>query len=283
MRAATYRHLAAPVTVPKTGPIAIPEAERFVTICSALRLLPALEMRNSDREEQLANFRVYLGMARAICRDAATIEHYQQGLALEETALTHLAQAVKSGRLTTTELRQVISGQQQLLGSAQELQPILDSEYLLAVRRLEAKKLDDDSRKATLDALSARFLAARPLFADPELRPRGDGEKWPAPVGQLAEEWAKQEDFLPVLVRSRRVATQRSAVELLAGLEAYRKDKGRYPDTLQAVVPAYLSRMPEDWITAGGQFAYRKTEKGFTLESVSPGLPGLPASRRLAW
>ncbi len=272
-RAATYRHIGAHVKVPERGPVTVPDSEAFVEVCSSLWLLPALEAHNPDVEDQLQSFRDYLHIARATSLDAATIKHYEQGNAFERQTLDSLTRVVRSGKLSVLQLREVISGLQDLLGSEIELQGILDTEYFMAVRRLESQGLDKETQAKEHDDLATRFLAVRPLFADPKAAERGFTVKIPEPMGKLAKEWATKGDFLPALARSRLTATQLSAVKVLAGLEAYKKDKKRYPDKVEDLSPAYLSRIPTDWFSPEGRFVYTKTESGFKLESVSPSLP----------
>lgn len=272
-RAATYRHIGARIKVPEQGPVTVPDSKAFVEACSALWLLPALEVHNSDVEDQLQSFRDYLHIARATSLDAATIEHYEQGIAFERRILDSLTQVIRSGKLNVLQLREVISGLQDLVGNESELQGVLDTEYFMAVRRLESQGLDKQTQTKEHDALAARFLAVRPLFADPKAAELGFTARNQEPTGKLAKEWAAKGDFLPALARSRLAATQLSAVKILAALEAYKKDKKGYPDKVEEVSPAYLSRIPTDWFSPDGQFVYSKTEKGFTLESVSPALP----------
>lgn len=279
LRAASHRHVGAPLKVPDRGPVAVPGSEAFIAACSALWLLPALEVENPDVEDQLQSFRTYLHLARAICLDAATVEHYEQGNAFERQTLEPLARVVRNGKLSVTELREVISGLQELIGSESELQGIVDTEYFMAVRRLESQGLDQETLTKEQDALATRFLAVRPLFADPKAAELGFTSKVEEPTGKLAREWAAKNDFLPVLARSRLVSTQRAALEILAGLEAYKKEKKAYPDKVDDLKPAYLSRIPTDWFSTDGRFVYTKTEKGFKLESVSPSLPEAKGGR----
>ncbi len=282
LRAGTYRHVGAPLAIPEQGPVTIPHSEAFVKAISSLWLLPALEVGNTNVEDQLQNFRTYLHIARAVSLDAATIEHYEQGSALFRKTLDSLTRVVKTKNLSVNQLREVIAGLQELLASEIELQNVLDTEYFLALRRLESQKLDPETLTKEQDALAARLLAVRPLFEDPRAADRGFTATVEPPVGKLSQEWASKKDFLPALARSRLALTQLSAVKVLAALEAYNKEKKRYPDKIEELMPAYLSTVPTDWFSPEGRFVYSKTDNGFQLESVSAALPEAKAGR-IAW
>lgn len=59
-------------------------------------------------------------------------------------------------------------------------------------------------------------------------------------VARLAEPWQ-------ALAKDRRLAEAFDRLaQVGAALERYRADKGAYPDTLDALVPAYLTRIPDD-------------------------------------
>jgi len=59
------------------------------------------------------------------------------------------------------------------------------------------------------------------------------------------------------------------ADETIACLEAYRREKGRYPESLGALVPGYMPELPVDPWT-GGSLLYRAEGDGFTLYAVGP-------------
>jgi hypothetical protein len=54
---------------------------------------------------------------------------------------------------------------------------------------------------------------------------------------------------------------------LLTALAACRADEKNYPEKLDALVPKYLAKIPED-VFSGKAILYRRTEKGFLLYSV---------------
>ncbi len=282
LRVGTYRHLGPPLKVPEQGPIVFPDSKPFLRAASSLWLLPSLEVYNPNTEDQLQNFRTYLHIARAISLDAPSVEHYEQGTAFLDKTLHSLSQLVKSQKLNVTQLREVIASLQGLLSSEIELQAVLDTEYFTAGRRLESQKLNAEIKAREQASLAARFLAARPLFADPAAADLGFSIKTDVPEGKLAKEWADKKDFLPALARSRAVLTQLSAVKILAGLEAYHTEKGSYPNKVDELMPVYLSTIPTDWFSPDGRFVYTKTEKGFKLESVSASLPN-SKDGRTAW
>lgn len=55
--------------------------------------------------------------------------------------------------------------------------------------------------------------------------------------------------------------TRFAALKLRFRLEIFKKDHGRYPETLEELIPAYLSKLPPDPMSAGGEpFLYRGQE-----------------------
>lgn len=282
LRVGTYRHLGTVVDLPESGPVTIDHDEDFLRSCSALWLLPALEVGNPDVSEQLDHFRTYLRIARAICLDAATVKHYEAGLELQRHTLDNLSKVVRGGKLSLLEQREVIAGLQELVSSELELQAVLDTEYFLAVRRLQARVPEPTARKAEQDALAERFLAIRTLVADPKAAESGFALDLPPPVGRAAEEWAQEEDYVASFVRSRRALTQVSANKILAGLQAYRKANKAFPEKIAQLKPGFLSTIPRDWLSTSGEFSYQKTESGFTLSSVLASPQG-NTGERIMW
>jgi len=52
-------------------------------------------------------------------------------------------------------------------------------------------------------------------------------------------------------------------------LAAYQRDNKNYPNTLDALAPKYLAKVPDDFFT-GKPLVYRPTETGFLLYSFGP-------------
>lgn len=65
------------------------------------------------------------------------------------------------------------------------------------------------------------------------------------------------------------VRTEYSALKAVAALEAYRADRGAYPDSLDALVPRYLAEQPKDYCSGDRRFAYARAGNTFTLTSRS--------------
>jgi hypothetical protein len=60
--------------------------------------------------------------------------------------------------------------------------------------------------------------------------------------------------------------TMKSGNEIVRGLEACRKDTGQYPQSLNALVPKYLPKLPgPSWGNSG--WVYKPSESGFSLEA----------------
>ena len=71
-----------------------------------------------------------------------------------------------------------------------------------------------------------------------------------------------------LVVRTATAQTAADQAALACALERYRLANGRFPDTLGALVPRFIPRLPHDVIN-GEPYRYRRTEAGqFILYSV---------------
>ena len=61
-----------------------------------------------------------------------------------------------------------------------------------------------------------------------------------------------------------------SFLALSLGLHAYKKEHGNYPGALEALVPAYLSKLPDDPFASKGSFQYKRKGDKYLLYSVGP-------------
>jgi hypothetical protein len=71
---------------------------------------------------------------------------------------------------------------------------------------------------------------------------------------------------------------QEAQLCLRLALRAYKLEHGVYPPTLEALVPAYLSRLPDDPYAMQGSYGYTRDKVGFTLSSGGALLQSLTAS-----
>jgi len=97
-------------------------------------------------------------------------------------------------------------------------------------------------------------------FLDASLR-----AKWPPPVVTAM--------LLPAISRALRDQVQAkvrlSIAAAALAAEQYRQKNGRWPDSLEELVPEFLDEVPEDWFGTG-KVRYEHTESGVILYSVGP-------------
>ncbi|MHB9134322.1 MAG: hypothetical protein ACYDBB_24895 [Armatimonadota bacterium] len=65
-------------------------------------------------------------------------------------------------------------------------------------------------------------------------------------------------------------ATQDVLFTVTLTLRAYYTEHGNYPATLQALTPAYLSKLPDDPFAMKGPLQYKRTGKTYVLYSIGP-------------
>src|SRR5262249_46308855 len=68
--------------------------------------------------------------------------------------------------------------------------------------------------------------------------------------------------FLPVFAQARQKDVQSESANasllLALALRAYRAEHGRYPEKLEALVPSYLSKLPDDPMALQGPYGYQR-------------------------
>ncbi|MBW3624833.1 MAG: hypothetical protein KY468_15630 [Armatimonadetes bacterium] len=71
-------------------------------------------------------------------------------------------------------------------------------------------------------------------------------------------------------VKERNDLTQNRLLATALALRAYRLERGEYPESLSALVPAYLTRVPNDPFAPKTPLRYRRTDGSYLLYSVGP-------------
>ncbi len=64
--------------------------------------------------------------------------------------------------------------------------------------------------------------------------------------------------------------TQNGLLLVTLALHAYHEEHGAYPDTLTALVPSYLNKLPNDPFASEGTFQYRRLGAKYVLYSIGP-------------
>lgn len=118
------------------------------------------------------------------------------------------------------------------------------------------------SKQATLDSVTRYFdrwirLTRQPFAAHSPAPPLPENPLAGAMVLDYSQHWN-----LDVLTQS-----GNTALLLRLALRAYRLDHSRYPASLQELVPAYLSKLPDDPLALKGTFGYKRNEEKYTLSS----------------
>ncbi|RYG70755.1 hypothetical protein EON80_07010 [bacterium] len=100
---------------------------------------------------------------------------------------------------------------------------------------------------------------------------------WPSrtiPVGSSGEIIPINEKLVNMVAKGRFLFERSDALSRIflarLALHAYRKDKNRYPASLQELVPPYLSKVPEDPFSNKQPLLYRLDGKRYKLWSVGP-------------
>lgn len=64
--------------------------------------------------------------------------------------------------------------------------------------------------------------------------------------------------------------TEFKGIMLLSALKKFKTEKGNYPETLSALVPGFISEIPEDGLSEDGKFIYRGESGKAVLYSIGP-------------
>jgi len=87
----------------------------------------------------------------------------------------------------------------------------------------------------------------------------------PADISQASAWWKRAQEGMPAVLR---LQTLINEGQIVCALERYRLARGGYPESLAALVPAFIQQVPRD-IVNGAPLKYRRTDNGtFLLYSV---------------
>ncbi|MDR1925526.1 MAG: hypothetical protein LBQ66_14230 [Planctomycetaceae bacterium] len=70
--------------------------------------------------------------------------------------------------------------------------------------------------------------------------------------------------------QEKKVLTIHNLFYVSSALELYQHDNGNYPDSLDAITPKYLEKIPIDPLSTDNKFTYKKTDTGYILYSFGP-------------
>lgn len=80
----------------------------------------------------------------------------------------------------------------------------------------------------------------------------------------------KYDPYVSLYVRDVSTQTENAFMIVVLALEAYRREHGAFPNTLSALVPRYLHRVPDDPFALAGSLRYHRTGTQYILYSVGP-------------
>ncbi len=128
---------------------------------------------------------------------------------------------------------------------------------------IQSYRAENGANPPTLDALVPKYLAAVPQ------KPDGTPYFYDPVTGTLSE--------TPVYNNTTAVADQQMINEIKNAIQRYGTTTGYYPPTLDALYPAYLSRLPRT--TTGAQFLYNNQNGDVRPPGGTPAVQAGPGSR----
>ncbi len=124
---------------------------------------------------------------------------------------------------------------------------------------------------AAFDASNRRVSPSQSKSANDELERMFAGGRLGQDLNALLHHHVGAAYLLPSLTKvDRRAATAQTTTDqaaLACALERYRLANGQFPETIAALVPRFISRLPHDVLT-GEPYKYLRKEAAFTLYSV---------------
>jgi len=130
-------------------------------------------------------------------------------------------------------------------------------------------------RVRTRALLRERFEAWERLAGRPPAEAARDAlhirttEAWhDLPVWLATGEWITPTPFEASLAAGQaKIEFDVAATRLALAIECFERERGRYPESLEALVPGFLPSLPQDSIT-GTPFGYRRTDDAYVLYST---------------
>jgi len=211
-------------------------------------------------------------------------------IAIESIGCAPLHCLVAKGNMKSGDYRKIIAELDALPADTSDLLNSMDEEYARTINSLEDMM---SGRKGALQTYSINIppQKIKPIierekrfYMNMFIRYRPCFEKicMPEELGLNFEDDTKAlnkkmsivcpiilSNFPRAIAQKKLIMTKLSAVKLLAAIQAYRKDKGKYPASLEDLCPGYLKSLPEDYMSKDRQFTYALKDKTFSLTSQS--------------
>jgi hypothetical protein len=251
----------------------------FREASNLFRLHAAVQMQYGQKDNALATVLTHWRMTEAL-RDEPIAASHLVRLSMIDDAVQATEQLNASMELSPADLRQIMSVVRERNDGNRGVTRALagDRAMTFAMFRQQENSNESPQKNGLLsaDAIAAvdhdglkLLLAYRQAFARASGQP---SDAAPMPSGQQADD-----ADLAMLAHAADAfinADTRRHVQcdvLMTGLavQLYQREQGRLPDTLDALVPAILPRVPNDRFGTG-PLKYRKTDSGAIVYSVGP-------------
>lgn len=225
-----------------------------------------------------------------------TVINYLTGLAMERIGTRKLVNTLRTPGVSAEQCRTAAARLNTLdknaprIGGAMSVMADLDqywfdkqSASLDEVQKFVTSAVKDSGEEGKRFAETASPEQCLEMYRESVKNSRKIVPLYDAPIYEFDEAAFREitagnllsEKTLPPLARllepeARRTSGRRGAA-LVAALEAYQRDNGNYPATLDALVPAVLSELPPDPFT-GKPFGYTRQNAGYILYSAGPNM-----------
>jgi hypothetical protein len=211
-------------------------------------------------------------------------------VALESIGISPLHNLLAKGKLKKEACLQIIAAIDALPLERDDFLNAMDEEYVRTLNSLDAMIAGKRSylQPGNINPGKLKFIVKREknIYMNMHLRYRPCYEtlKVPSEMGINVDDDMKAlsrkmsficpvliPNFSRAIIQKRFTLTRISALKLMAALQSYRIDKGRYPASLNDLCPSYLRELPGDYMSTKGSFIY-------AAKGASPGKGGLPPS-----
>ncbi|MHC9544594.1 MAG: hypothetical protein AB9903_34180 [Vulcanimicrobiota bacterium] len=211
-------------------------------------------------------------------------------IAIEAIGVNPLHTLIAKGNMKSRDYRNIIAELDALPVEKDDFLHAMDEEYARTLNTLEDLKSGNAGKTQTftfnIPPLKVKFIIEREkrFYMNLYLKNRPCFEKlcMPEELGMNFNDDLKAlnkkmsiicailfPNFPRAITQKKFIMTEISALKVMAALQSYKKDKGKYPSALNDLCPGYLKSLPEDYMSKDRSFTYTSKGKTFSLTSQS--------------